>query len=175
MRDRLTLLFPDCTTVRSRTREAVKRKLCVSYTPTRSIPPENITPAIGSRLEKKIDFVRTKKNKAVFTVQILSTACRVYQPNALPKRIVCLEDGRHVKSIHSKARCISSEKKNKHFYICFMKVSRKTNERERDETSFRYDLRSLRSRVDCALFSNPLDLLSQIKKYFTGVIVVFAF
>lgn len=44
-----------------------------------------------------------------------------------------------------------------------MKVSRKTNERERDETSFRYDLRSLRSRVDCALFSNPLDLLSQIK------------
>ena len=64
----------------------------------------------------------------------------------------------------------------KHFYICFMEVSRKTKrERERDETSFRYDLRSLRSRVDCALFSNPLDLLSQIKKYFTGVIVVFAF
>lgn len=99
----------------------------------------------------------------MFTVQILSTACRVYQPNALPKRIVCLEDGRHVKSIYSKARCISSEK-DKHFYICFMKVSRKTNEREGDETSFRYDLRSLRSRVDCALFSNPLDLLSQIKK-----------
>ena len=52
-----------------------------------------------------------------------------------------------------------------------MKVSRKTNERERDETSLRYDLRSLKSRADCALFSNPLDLLSHLKKYFTGVIV----
>ena len=148
--------------------------MCELNTPTRSIPLENITPAIGSCLEKRIDFVRTKKKQTVFTVQILSTACRVYQPNALPKRIVCLEDGRHVKSIDSKARSISSEK-NKHFYIRFMKVSRKTNERERDETSFRYDLRSLRSRVDCALFSNPLDLLSQIKKYFTGVIIVFTF
>lgn len=55
-----------------------------------------------------------------------------------------------------------------------MKVLRKTNERERDETSFRYDLRSLRSRI-CALFSNPLDLFSQVKKYFTGIVVVFAF
>ena len=131
----------------------------MSYTPTRSIPPENITPAIAL---KKESILSEQKKQTVFTVQILSTACRVYQPNALPKRIVCLEDGRHVKSVYSKARCISSEK-NKHFYFCFMKVSRKTNERERDETSFRYDLRSLRSRVDCALFSNPLDLLSQIK------------
>ena len=145
----------------------------MSYTPTRSIPPENITPAIGSRLEKKIDFVRTKKQSRVYGSDPFH--CMSSLPTErLAKTKVCLEDGRHVKSIYSKARSISSEK-NKHFYIRFMKVSRKTNERERDETSFRYDLRSLRSRVDCALFSNPLDLLSQIKKYFPGVIIVFTF
>lgn len=66
VRDWLTLLFPDCTTVRSRTREAVKRKLCVSYTPTRSIPPENITPAIGSRLEKKSILSEQKRQSRVY-------------------------------------------------------------------------------------------------------------
>lgn len=70
-------------------RQSNERCVCV----TRSIQPENITPAIGSRLEKKSILSEQKKNKAVFTVQILSTACRVYQPNALPKRIVCLEGG----------------------------------------------------------------------------------
>lgn len=153
------------------TRGSQTKDVCELHAPFRP----RILPQLSVRALKKNRFCQNqKKSKAVFTVHILSTACRVYQPNALPKRIVCLEDGRHVKSVYSKVRCISSEK-NKHFHICFMKVSRKTNERERDETSFRYDLRSLRSRVDCALFSNPLDLLSQIKKYFPGVIIVFTF
>ena len=66
-------------------------------------------------------------------------------------------------------------KKQTLLYLFYESFEENKRERERDETSFRYDLRSLRSRVDCALFSNRLDLLSQIKKYFTGVIVVFAF
>lgn len=144
----------------------------MSYTPTRSIPPENITPAIGSCLEKRIDFVRTKKTNRVYgsdpfhCMSSLPTEC-LAKTNSLLGRWQACEIN------YSKARCISSEKNT--FISVLWKFRGKQRERERDETSFRYDLRSLRSRVDCALFSNPLDLLSQIKKYFTGIIVVFAF
>ena len=135
------------------TRGSQTKDVCELHAPFRP----RILPQLSVRALKKNRFCQNKKkSKAVFTVHILSTACRVYQPNALPKRIVCLEDGRHVKSIYSKARCISSEKNT--FISVLWKFRGKQRERERDETSFRYDLRSLRSRVDCALFSNPLDL-----------------
>lgn len=96
------------------TRGSQTKDVCELHAPFRP----RILPQLSVRALKKNRFCQNKKkNKSVFTVHILSTACRVYQPNALPKRIVCLEDGRHVKSIYSKVRCISSEK-NKHFHIC---------------------------------------------------------
>ena len=80
-------------------RQSNERCVCV----TRSIQPENITPAIGSRLEKKIDFVRTKKKQSrvhgsdpFHCMSSLPTEC-LAKTNSLLGRWGW--HGRHVKSI----------------------------------------------------------------------------
>lgn len=130
-----------------------------------------ILPQLAVRaLKNKIDFVRTKKQSCVYgsdpfqCMSSLPTEC-LAKTNSLLQRWEW--HGRHVKSIYSKARCISLGKK-KHFHESFQE-----NKRERERATKRVlDMISGLYKVSrlCSFF---FDLLSQVKKFFTGIIVGF--